>query len=99
MKKIKTLNNTMYDRLFEKLWSVALEDDPDDEIIQEVVLEILQEEIMESEPVCGIDEEEMYVTRLSVLNTVIAAFLPGYRLVVEVDEDKGTVGEVYLAEV
>lgn len=99
MKKTKTFNNTVYSRLFEKLWTLPEEDDPSDEIIQDIILGILQEELMESEPVCGVHEGEMYVTRLSVINSVLEALLPGYRLVVEVDEDEETIGEVYLAEV
>jgi hypothetical protein len=60
---------------------------------------MLRDELMDSEPVCGIQDEEMYITRLSIINTVMHALLPGYRLVVEVDEDEETIGEVYLAEV
>lgn len=98
MKKTKTLNNTLYQRLFETL-NTFPEDDICDEDMIEIMQDVLTEELDGFEPVCGFEDGEYKITRLGVLNTVISAFLPGYRLVLEVEEDSGTIGDVYLAEV
>lgn len=98
MKKTKTIDNSLYDSLFERLWSCPEEESDDDEI-RDFILETLQEELERAEPICGLEDEELRVTRLSILNTVINAFLPGYRLVLEVDQEESSIGEVYLAEV
>lgn len=100
MKKVTTINSDLYEYIFEPLLSYEDESDEisNDEIVADI-MEILDEELAEAEAICALDKDKnLYLSRLSVLNTVFKALIPGYRLGLEVVEKDQTILGIYLLE-
>lgn len=112
MQKIDTIDDSFYNHLFEKLEVYTLDEYSDNEdlekltaleLLSETILcdtkNLLEEEIANAEPVFETDDTEAHITRLSILNTIINAIIPGHRLVLEVDEKKEKILAAYIATV
>ena len=89
---------SLYSQLFEELQTYAEEDLYEEEALSDI-LSLLEDEILKSELVCTLENGEYKVTKLAVINTVINALLPGYRLYADVDEKQEIVHHVYLGEI
>ncbi len=110
MQKVDTIDDSFYNHLFEKLETYNLEEYAENEDLEKAAAEeflnetilndiktLLEDEMLDVEPVASLEKNTLAVTRLSILNTVISAILPGYRLVLEVDEKKEKIEAAYLA--
>lgn len=96
MKK-KNYSDSLYNNLFETLLSIPEEDASDPEIL-DFMLETLQDELSNCEPIARLEDDEFKITRLGILNTIISVLLPGYKLIVEVDEDEQIIEDIYISE-